>query len=97
MLCVGIDNILGIIIICKHQGTTMKLVFITHPLLFPSTFIRRGIFFFFFLPPSYLMKTETHMIGRGSQETRLKEVKKFPQGPTASWGQFSLLLKILCG
>lgn len=75
----------------------MKLVFITHPLLFPSTFIRRGIFFFFFLPPSYLMKTETHMIGRGSQETRLKEVKKFPQGPTASWGQFSLLLKILCG
>ena len=96
MVCVGIYNILGVIIICKHQGMTMKLVFITHLLLFPSTFIRLGIFFFFFLPPSYVMKTETHMIGRESRETRLKEVKRFPQGPKASWGQFSLLLKILC-
>ena len=51
MVCVGIYKILGVIIICKHQGMTMKLVFITYLLLFPSTFIRLGIFFFLFFAP----------------------------------------------
>lgn len=69
MVCVGIHNILGVII-CKHQGTTMKLVFMTHLLLFPSTIIGPESAF-----SPHLMKTENHMIKRKLRKLRLSEVE----------------------
>lgn len=76
-------------LICKHQGTTMKLVFITHLLLLPSTIIGPGSVF-----SPHLMKTENHMIKRELRKLRLNEVEWSPQGPAAIWGEFSLLIKM---
>lgn len=67
----------------------MKLVFIIHLLLFPSTMVRLGFFLFsFFLSPFYLMNTQSYMIGRELRKPGSKRLNDFNKVLQLAGGSF---------